>query len=150
MVNIFNVLLVRNYLMSMDKGLEEAAIIDGANYLKILLRIIAPLSKPVMATVALWTMVGQWNAWFDSLIYITNDKLIVLQLIIQRMLKLSLGLGQDIEVFKRLMDEGKSMEIFASNIRAATIIITIGPIVLTYPFLQKYFIKGIMIGSLKG
>lgn len=149
-VGIFNVLLTRNYLMSIDGGIEEAALIDGASYPTILLKIIAPLCKPVLATIALWTMVGQWNAWFDSLIFITDDKKIVLQLVIQRMLKLSLNLGKDLELFRRTMTEGQNLQVFASNVRAATILITIGPIILTYPFLQKYFIKGIMIGSLKG
>ncbi|NJD01299.1 MAG: carbohydrate ABC transporter permease [Ruminiclostridium sp.] len=148
MVGLFNILLVRNFLMSLDKGLEESAFIDGAGYMTILFKIIMPLSKPVLATIALWTAVGQWNTWFDSLIFITDDRKIVLQLVIQRMLRSMLDFGRDIEAFRHVA--GVNTQIYANNVRAATILVTIGPIIFTYPFLQKYFIKGIMIGSLIG
>ena len=150
MVGLFNILMVRNYLMSLDKALEESAFIDGAGYVTILFKIIMPLSKPVLATIALWTIVGQWNAWFDSLIFISDDRKIVLQLVIQRMLRAMIDFGRDLEAFRHLTTGGAKVEIFANNVRAATILITIGPIIFTYPFMQRYFIKGIMIGSLKG
>lgn len=152
MVATFNLLLVRNYIMSLDKGLEESALIDGAGNLTILIKIIAPLSKPILATIALWTAVGNWNAWFDSLIFIRDRNKVVLQLIVQQMIKVvGTSLHDEITHYVHEMSKmGSSAQVYTNNIRAAAVIITIGPIIMAYPFVQKYFVKGIMIGSLKG
>jgi putative aldouronate transport system permease protein len=149
MVGVFNALLVRNFIMAMGSELEDSALIDGAGYYSILFYIIIPLSKPILATVALWTAVAQWNSWFDCLLYIQSEKKIVLQMIIRRMLTMTIAMKDDIELFQSLIKEG-SVDIFTSNVRAAAVFITIGPILLVYPFIQKYFVKGIMMGSLKG
>lgn len=146
-VGIFNVLLVRNYFMSIDQGLEESAFIDGASYITILYKIIIPVSKPILATIVLWSMVGQWNAWFDCLVYIRDEKKIVLQLLLRRMMDMNQQTSQDQLQFM-MVDPTKV--ITTKTVQAAATIITITPIVLTYPFLQKYFVKGIMLGSLKG
>jgi len=145
-VNVFSIIIMRNYLMTIDKGLEESALIDGAGYFKILTRIIIPLSKPVIATVALWAAVGHWNAWFDAMIYIRDPSKTVLQMVVREMM-VALDLSQS------QFGGGGGMSnanLLLSNVRAATVMISIGPIILVYPFAQKYFIKGIMIGSLKG
>ena len=146
LINIFNIVIVRNFLMAMDSELEEAAHIDGASYFKILWVIVAPLSKAVIATVALWTMVGHWNSWFDALIYTRRESLIVLQLLVRKMIIMQIGDTHSLQAFERM----RETRIPTAAVRAATIIVTIGPIIIAYPFLQKHFVKGIMIGSLKG
>ncbi|MEK5440829.1 carbohydrate ABC transporter permease [Fredinandcohnia sp. FSL W7-1320] len=147
-VNVFFIIIMRNYFMTIDKGLEESAIMDGANYLTILTKIIIPVSKPVIATVALWAAVYHWNEWFHALVYIQDDSKTVLQIVVRDMLT-----AMDISNSQGAQMGGGGMssaELMLSNVRAATVMISIGPIVLIYPFVQKYFIKGIMIGSLKG
>lgn len=146
-VNVFFIIIMRNYFMTIDKGLEESAIMDGANYYQILMKIIIPISKPVIATVALWAAVFHWNEWFSALIYIQDDSKNVLQSVVRDML-----VAMDLSQANNQMGGGgmSNSDLLLSNVRAATVIISIGPIVLIYPFVQKYFIKGIMIGSLKG
>lgn len=148
-VGAYNVIIMRNFLMSIDKEIEESAQIMGAGYLTILFRIIVPISMPVIATVALWSAVGHWNSWFDALLYVNDEKKVVLQLIIRRMLvSLDQAMKQDLLAFSNINDLENPVE--PATVRAATTVLTIGPIILTYPFLQKYFVKGIMTGSLKG
>lgn len=145
-VNVFFIIIMRNYFMTIDKGLEESAIMDGANYFTILTKIIIPVSKPVIATVALWAAVYHWNEWFHALVYIQDDSKTVLQIVVRDMLT-----AMDMTQNTQMAGGGMSnSELLLSNVRAATVIISIGPIILIYPFVQKYFIKGIMIGSLKG
>jgi len=142
----FNIIIMRNFLMTMDKSLEESAFIDGANYLQILIRIIVPLSKPVIATVALWTAVGHWNAWFDALIYLKSENKIVLQLLLRRLIQEMTLLSEQMNSFMAI----EKTELPSAAVKAAITILTIGPIIVAYPFLQKHFIKGIFLGSLKG
>ncbi|HPZ15755.1 MAG TPA: carbohydrate ABC transporter permease [Sphaerochaeta sp.] len=147
LLNTFNMIIIRNYFMSIPDSLEESAKIDGANDLLILYRIIIPLSFPIIATVVLWTAVSHWNAWFDSLIYISDGNKQVLQTILRRIV---------LEGSLQLMElQGGAMAMEASNvsseaIKAATVIVATTPILVAYPFLQKYFVKGVLVGSLKG
>jgi putative aldouronate transport system permease protein len=145
-LNVFYVIIMRNYFMTIDKGVEESALMDGASYFTILWKIIVPLSKPVIVTIALWAAVFHWNEWFHAMIYIQDDAKTVLQTVVRNMLV-------DVNVNEQSQVSGagmKNSELLLSNVRAATVMISIGPIVLAYPFAQKYFIRGIMIGSLKG
>jgi putative aldouronate transport system permease protein len=142
----FNIVIMRNFLMTLDKSYEESAFMDGANYLQILASIIVPLSKPVIATVALWTAVGHWNAWFDAMIYIRSGNKIVLQLLLQRMLQELERFAQEVANFQQV----ENVDLPSESMKAAVTVLTIGPIVIAYPFLQKYFIKGFLMGSLKG
>lgn len=142
----FNIVIMRNFLMTLDKSYEESAFMDGANYAQILASIVVPLSKPVIATVALWTAVGHWNAWFDAMIYIRSSNKIVLQLLLQRMLQQLQEFAQQVANFQQV----ENVELPSESMKAAVTILTIGPIVVAYPFLQKYFIKGFLMGSLKG
>lgn len=142
----FNIVITRNFLMTLDKSYEESAFMDGANYAQILARIVVPLSKPVIATVALWTAVGHWNAWFDAMIYIRSSNKIVLQLLLQRMLQQLQEFAQQVANFQQV----ENVELPSESMKAAVTVLTIGPIVVAYPFLQKYFIKGFLMGSLKG
>ena len=147
-VNVFYIIIMRNYFMTIDKGIEESAVMDGANYFTILTKIILPLSKPVIATIALWAAVFHWNEWFHALVYIQDDAKTVLQMIVREMLT-AMDLSQSADA-GAIGGGGSNENLLLSNVRAATVMISIGPIVLVYPFVQKYFIKGIMIGSLKG
>jgi len=143
LLSTYNILVMRNLIMSIPESLEESALVDGANFFTILFRIIIPLSKPILATVALWVAVKHWNAWFDAHIYTRSNKRVVLQLILRRVLIDH----NNAEVTDTLQgDEG----VITKTVEAATVIVAIGPIIAVYPFLQKYFVKGVMVGSVKG
>jgi len=145
LIGTFNMIIMRNFFMSIPDSLEESAKIDGANDIIILFFIIVPISLPIIATVLLWTSVGHWNAWFDCLIYITEPTKHVLQLILRRVV---------IEGTTNYMDMTNTFNddfaVRSEEVKSATIVVTTLPIVLLYPFVQKYFVKGIMVGSLKG
>jgi len=147
MLSAYTIFIARNFIMSLPDSLEESACIDGANELLILLKIILPLSLPIIATVALWSAVSHWNSWFDALVYTKSNNLIVLQLYTKRMMD-AMTEGYSSQFFKQ--SALQTVFISKNNVNAATIIVTIGPIVIAYPFAQKYLIKGIMIGSIKG
>ena len=143
----FYVIIMRNFMMTIDEAFEEAAFVEGSNYLQVLFRIIVPLSKPVIATVVLWTAVYHWNEWFHALIYINDDRLLVLQLVLRRMMRdIQEALRDDFTNFAQVW----GVKLPSVAVQAAVTILTIGPIVLVYPFIQRYFVKGIFIGSLKG
>ncbi|WP_127580117.1 carbohydrate ABC transporter permease [Paenibacillus koleovorans] len=144
-VSIFSVIIMRNFFMTIDKAFEESAFIDGANYLTLLIRIILPISVPVLATIALWAAVSHWNAWFDAMIYIRDRDKTVIQLILREMLTAVNQQASDVASFG-----ASHAELTLNNVRAAIVLISIGPIVLVYPYIQKYFVKGITLGSLKG
>jgi len=144
LIGTYSMLIVRNYLMTIPDSLEESAKMDGANDFTILFRIVLPMATPVIATVALWAAVGHWNAWFDSLIYITTPLKHVLQVVLRRIVLQ--GTTQELETMGSQAQAAANPE----NLKAATILVTVLPIVLLYPFAQRYFVKGILIGSLKG
>ena len=144
-INTYNMIIMRNFFMSLPSALEEAARIDGADDFKILVRIIIPMSKPILATIALWSMVGHWNAWFDCLIYITDPSKQVLQIVLRRVV-----LEGSVQMMNPNAAEFTDQIVNPENIKAATIITATVPIIMIYPFLQKYFVTGIMVGSLKG
>ena len=146
MVSGFYVIIMRNFLMTIDRSYEEAAFMDGANYAQILVRVMVPLSKPVIATVALWSAVRHWNAWFDAMIFINTESKVVLQLLLRRMLAEIQFIYREMTNFRNFWE----LELPTESVKAAIAMITIGPIILVYPFAQKYFIRGIYIGSLKG
>ena len=147
MAHGFYILIMRNFLMTIDDAYEEAAFIDGANYLQILTRVVLPLSKPVLAVIALWAAVIHWNEWFHALLFINDESKLVLQLILRRMMFL---LTSD-ELFDMLdWADQQGIILPTKAVRAAVMLLTIGPIVLAYPFLQRHFVKGIFVGGLKG
>jgi putative aldouronate transport system permease protein len=148
LVSAFNLVIMRNYFMSLPEEVEESCMIDGASRFRIFFQIVLPLSKPILATVALWLAVGHWNAWFDVLIYITDDKMFTLQIVLRRII---------ISGTQQMLDFNISTEVLANQIqsspegvKAAAIFVATVPILCAYPFIQRYFVKGIMIGSLKG
>lgn len=148
---LYNTIIIRSYINGLPGGLAEAARIDGAGELTILWRIIVPLSKPVMATIALWTAVGKWNDWTTTMYYVTKRSLYTLQYLLVQALKESQRIQSMIdEALKRgeYIVVGDA-SITSESIQEAQIIVTTIPIVIVYPFLQKYFIKGVMVGAIK-
>ena len=141
----WNIIIIRNFFSSLPDELEESAKIDGANEARIFFTIILPLSKPIIATVSLWTMVGNWNSWFDAMIYMTDGKIKVLQIVLKRMLDEATAMNTE------GIDQTTVGVLFTpESIKAATLMAVVIPILSVYPFLQKYFVKGIMIGAVKG
>jgi putative aldouronate transport system permease protein len=142
LINTFQMIIARNFFMSLPESIEESARIDGANDLRILVSIVLPVSMPIVATLTLWTAVHHWNAWFDSLIYIQDGHKQVLQVVMRRIV---------LEGTEQMMDlSSQEGYVNPTSVKAATILVTTLPILLFYPFLQKHFVKGVMIGSLKG
>lgn len=144
-VQAFNVIIIKNFFQEIPESLAESAAIDGAGDWRVLFQIYMPLSKPVLATVALWSAVAHWNSWFDGLIYITDDRKQVLQIFLRRIV---------VESNTLLLEKGlvnpDMTQFTPETLKSATIIVTVVPILLLYPFLQKYFVKGIMLGGVKG
>ncbi len=142
-VPVFSVVLLLNFYRGLPKELEEAAFIDGANHLRTLFSIILPLSLPAIATLLLFSMVGHWNAWFDGLLYMNRPENYPLQSYLQTLI-----INND---FKATTAEELQMLKSISNrsVKAAQIFLGALPILLVYPFLQKYFMKGIVLGSVK-
>jgi putative aldouronate transport system permease protein len=146
LASAYYVIIVRNFLMTIDPAYEESGFVDGASYLRILTSIVVPLAKPVIATVALWCSVGHWNAWFDALVYINSESKIVLQLLLRRLIQQMTLLAEQMNRYEAV----EQRPLPAEAVKAAITILTVGPIILVYPFLQRYFVKGIFVGSLKG
>jgi len=143
-ITAFNVVIVKNLFQSLPESLVESARLDGAGEWTILFRLYIPLSKPVLATVALWTAVAHWNAWFDALLYITDDKRQVLQTFLQRIV-----IESNTQMMELGVTDASIVQFTPETIKAATIIVTILPIICVYPFVQKYFVKGILLGGVK-
>ncbi|CAM4496533.1 putative aldouronate transport system permease protein [Paenibacillus endophyticus] len=139
----YNLLLMKNFIGNIPPSLEESASIDGANELRILFRIIVPLSKPAIATFVIFHAVTQWNTFFNAIIYTSKRDLWPLMLIVRDMVVDSGGVAKDV------MDAGTS-GVTEFTIKMAIIIFSTLPIILVYPFMQKYFMKGILVGSIKG
>lgn len=147
MLGAYNIFIVRNFFRSIPASLEEAARIDGASWLFIWWKIILPLAKPVLATITLWILVGHWNAWFDATIYITDPQKTVMQVVLR---KISIeNSSADMNAIMVRMQKGAGA-VTSKAVEMAMVVITILPMLVVYPFLQKYFVKGIMVGSVKG
>lgn len=151
LTSFYNIMVIRSYIEgSVPLALEEAAKIDGANEFTIMLKIIFPISKPVVATVALWIAVSQWNDWTTTMYYITDETLFTLQYKLMQVVKESEKLQKLLQT-AQMSGENVTEQVKSTPealICAQTIITTI-PIVLVYPFVQKYFVKGVTLGSVK-
>lgn len=152
-VQPFNVILAKTYIESTPISLQEAAEIDGAGILRVFFTIILPLSVPILATIAIFCAVGQWNSFQDTLIYITDSNLYPLQYLLYTYLNASNSLAQLIRSNPSM--SGSSIAALAtqqtpSSIRMTVSVIVVIPILIVYPWLQRYFVKGIMIGAVKG
>lgn len=145
-VPVFSVIMVMNFFMGVPKALEEAAVIDGATPLQVLTKVYLPCSKPVIATIALFSIVGSWNDFFSGLLYMTKVNNYPLQTYIQSLnvkLEDMLNAGGSISSLVNIMD------VSAQNLNAAKIVVSVIPLLLIYPLLQKYLITGIVVGSVK-
>ena len=144
LANAFYIIIMRNFFREIPAELTESATIDGATLTDILFRIVVPLSAPVVATVALWAAVAHWNDWFFPLIFTPEKDKTVLQVLLRRVLVENQT--SELELF----EEREVRNITAETVKAALLFISIGPIIAVYPFIQRYFVKGIMLGAVKG
>ncbi len=150
--SVYNIIVTRTFFQStIPTEIEEAAIMDGASYFRRFFSIILPLSKPILAVMALFYGVGHWNSYFNALIYISDREKYPLQMILREILVL-----QDMSSNPTLQMTGEMAEFLYSQqqlgqvIQYGVMIVSTLPLIIIYPFLQKYFVKGVMIGSLKG
>lgn len=143
-VPVWNTILMMNFYRNLPREIEESAYIDGAGHLTVLLRMYIPLSAPAVATVALFTIVGHWNSWFDGMIYLNKPSMYPLQTFLRLIdvtVTMSATTSDNVEYMREISDR---------SLRAAQLVIAMVPVLIAYPFLQKYFTKGIVMGSVKG
>jgi putative aldouronate transport system permease protein len=145
--SVWNIILTKAYLSTIPETLREAAKIDGANVYQTLFKVYLPLSTPIIAVVAVYTIVGTWNSWFSALVYLPNLDWQPLQLYLRRMLINSQAVGDIMSA--EAAREMAQRQIAYAQLKFAMIIFSSLPVLFTYPFFQKYFMKGIMLGSLK-
>lgn len=149
-LSFYNALIVRNYLTnSIPNELFESAKIDGANHWDYLIKIALPLSKPVLAVVALYYAVGHWNDFYSALIYIYDRNLLPLQSVIKDLMATTEVLANQLNNTNDVMSMREKMEM-AQTLKYSTIIVSVVPMLIIYPFVQKYFVKGTMVGAVKG
>ncbi|MDE1548932.1 carbohydrate ABC transporter permease [Jeotgalibaca caeni] len=142
-LSIYNMLIMKSFFESMPNELEEAASIDGLNTYGILTKIILPLSKPILATMILFYAVGSWNSWFGAFLYLDKKELFPVTLYLRNMIS---GASGATEAGASSAD---NMTQISANIKSVTMVLTVLPIITVYPFVQKYFVSGIMLGSVK-
>ena len=140
-IDTFNMLLMRNYFASLPKEMEESAKIDGANDITVFAKIYLPLSLPMLATIGLFFAVGNWNSWYNGMLFIKTAKYKPLQLVLREMIVTS---SSSIE------DPNGTHQHFSQGLQMAAVFFTIVPMMSFYPFLQRYFVKGIVVGAIKG
>jgi putative aldouronate transport system permease protein len=142
-VSSWNMILMRNFFMAIPGEIEESALIDGANDILILLRIMIPISKPALATIGLYYAVGYWNNWYGPMLFLNNNKLWPMMLFLKQVV-------QSANAVNELMIYKNNNIPPSDSIKMAVVVVCTLPILIVYPFLQKYFVKGVMIGSIKG
>ncbi|QHW33576.1 carbohydrate ABC transporter permease [Paenibacillus rhizovicinus] len=146
-INTWNLIIMRTSFMQIPESLEESAKMDGANDFTVLFRIILPLSMPIIAVMVLFYGVAMWNSWFNAAIFLRDRSTFPLQLILREIL-IQNDKGSMLQVQNGI--SGQAEDMYRALIQYSTIVIATLPILFAYPFLQKYFVKGIMVGSLKG
>ncbi|MGO4545693.1 carbohydrate ABC transporter permease [Paenibacillus sp. 2TAB23] len=151
--NFMHIVIIRTFLQGIPEELEESARIDGYGDFQIFMRIILPLSGPVLATISLFIGVAHWNDWFTGAYYVSDKSLIPVQTLLQEMLTQAEALSSSMQ--RSAQQGGQTISASAGgstpeSLRMALLVITVFPILCIYPFLQRYFVKGVMIGSVKG
>jgi len=145
MISAWNMLVLRTYMKGLPDSLEESAQLDGAGYLTVFVKIVSPLCKPVYATIALFVAVGQWNSWFDAMLYNPrNAELTTLQYELMKLLSSVMHTGASVDSAKYAANT-----ITPVTVRSAATVVTMLPIICVYPFLQRYFVTGLTIGGVK-
>ncbi|MGN1073863.1 MAG: carbohydrate ABC transporter permease [Eubacteriales bacterium] len=142
-ISTYNLIIMRTFFQNIPDGMHEAATIDGAGEFRIFLRIYIPLSLPMLATITLFVAVGIWNSWFSAMLYLNKEKLWPLQMVLRKILI-------QFDANDMLAQQEQGREAVSLSIRYALIVVAILPIMCVYPFLQKYFVQGVMIGAIKG
>ena len=144
-INPWYVFMIRTFFKGIPEEIIESATIDGASEYRIFATMIIPLSKPVLATVALFTFLGKWNDWYTSLIYITKPELYSLQYLLQKIM-------EDIKIIRENQNLGMDImkDIPTETVRMAFAVVVAGPALIVFPFFQKYFVKGLTVGAVKG
>jgi len=147
LVNPWYLFMVRTFFADIPEAIIESAYIDGANEYTIFFRFVLPLSKPVLATIALFVFLGKWNDWYTSMLYINKENLVSLQYLLQRIMK-------NLEALQNASMMGttivNSADIPSETTRMAMAIVVAGPVLVIFPFFQKYFVRGMTVGSVKG
>lgn len=147
-IGVFFIILMKTYMEQLPEELEEAATIDGAGYFTRFTRIIFPLSKPIIATIVVFAAVGQWNSWMDNFLLVESAKLKTLQLILFEYINQANALAR---MSMEEMNRGLAVKVMTpQSIRMTITMVVTLPILFVYPFAQKYFVKGIMLGAIKG
>lgn len=148
MVGAFNVFMIRSFMDNLPGELTESAYMDGAGEFRVFAQIVLPLCKPVLATIALFIAVGQWNSWFDAYLYNgSNPDLTVLQFELMKILQSAQQAGQDAVHNQNMLDNAQRVS--PDSIKMAITIVTVLPILVVYPFLQRYFVSGMTLGAVK-
>lgn len=146
-INTFYLIIMKNYFMSLPMEIMESAFIDGANEMVILMKIIIPVSAPVIASIALFLAVDKWNDWWTALLFVNKSELLPLQNVLRRMVvEMSNSLG----IAMQTLMKSRNRPTYMPGLRMAAVVITTVPVLIVYPFLQRYFASGLMLGSIKG
>lgn len=140
-VSTYNFIITLSYFRSLPDSLEEAAKIDGASDYVVLFKIMVPLAKPIIAVISLYYMVAKWNDFMSALLYLYDRRLFPLQIVLREIL---------VQNDKSMVTASDDVQAYAENVKYATMVISTLPVLCVYPFLQKYFVKGVMIGAIKG
>ena len=149
-VSAYNIFVVRNFYKTIPAAIEESAMLDGAGWWTIWTRLALPMSGPIIAVIGLWSAVGHWNAWFDVQLYITDASRYTLPAVLRKILLDTSSNNSAAAELKALADRAASdSELQGKSVEAAVTMVSVIPMLILYPFLQKYFVKGINVGSIK-
>ena len=150
LLSVFNIIIMKSYMSGIPKALTESAKIDGAGDFTIFMKVILPLVKPALATIGMFIALGYWNDWYNSILFINNENLYSLQYYLYKIVN-------NIEAYKTILAQagggtslGSTINMPSESLKMALTIIVTGPIILVYPFIQKYFVSGVTIGAVKG
>ena len=147
--SVWNMIIIRSFFVELPQSLIESAKIDGASEYRVFFQIVLPLSKAVLAAITLFSLVGHWNSYFDSMMYTSSKELQTIQLFLRKIIT-DAGTAQGVASQAAQMIPESAKKITPQTIKLAAMVVTALPIVFVYPFLQKHFAKGVMIGSVKG
>ena len=149
-VSAYNIFVVRNFYKMIPDSIEESAMLDGAGWMTIWVRLALPMSGPIIAVIGLWSAVGHWNSWFDVQLYITSASRYTLPAVLRKILLDNTYYNAINNELKALADQAaKGTQLQGKSVEAAVTMVTVFPMLVLYPFLQKYFVKGINVGALK-
>jgi putative aldouronate transport system permease protein len=150
MISVTHLMMVRSFFNGLPYGLQEAANLDGCGYFGVFFRIMLPLSKPILAVIGLYSAVGHWNDWYSGSFYMTSNKLWPVQTVLQQMLARAMDSTQDVKNNVAAAIAANQRAVTTDSLKMAAVVITTAPILCAYPFVQKYFAKGTLVGAIKG